>query len=294
MMKILSNINPYFCLYFGVFIIGWSPILIVWSESSGVVTSFYRIIVAAVILFVPFIRKYRKKIIHDKFLILLSVFAGIAYALDNALWATGVNLSGPANPTFLVNTAPIWVGIGAMVFFKEKLGRQFWVGLLLAMIGAALILEVDLKQSFISAIGSLYGLLGGVFYAVFFLLGQRVRYHMDTISFFWIVLFSAVCTLGVITLVFNYPLVGYSFTTYLIFVVLGVVMQVIGWLSITYALGVLPASAVAPILLGQPVITSILAHVFLRDSMEIFQVVGACAVLIGVLITQESRNRLIS
>ena len=95
-------------------------------------------------------------------------------------------MAGASNPTFLVNTAPIWVGLGAMLVFKEYLSKQFWLGLVLAILGAALILEVDWRQSLESGTGSLYGLIGGLFYALFFLIGQKVRYHMDTISFFWI------------------------------------------------------------------------------------------------------------
>ena len=149
---------------------------------------------------IPFYRKRRNPTSTNTQNILLAVFAGIAFALDNALWSTGVTMAGASNPTFLVNTAPIWVGLGAMLVFKEYLSKQFWLGLVLAILGAALILEVDWRQSLESGTGSLYGLIGGLFYALFFLIGQKVRYHMDTISFFWIVVASASCTLGLIAL----------------------------------------------------------------------------------------------
>jgi drug/metabolite transporter (DMT)-like permease len=284
-----NKYNPYLILTFGVMIISWSPLLTAWSDASGVITSFYRILIATIVLFIPFYRKRRNPTSTNTQNILLAVFAGVAFALDNALWSTGVTMAGASNPTFLVNTAPIWVGLGAMLVFKEYLSKQFWLGLVLAILGAALILEVDWRQSLESGTGSLYGLIGGLFYALFFLIGQKVRYHMDTISFFWIVVASASCTLGLIALMFGHSFTGYSVSTYIIFVVLGLVMQVGGWLAITYALGKLPAAIVAPILLGQPVIAAVLAHYMLQERLDHMQIAGAAAVLVGVLFTQRAR-----
>ena len=146
---------------------------------------FFRIFIAAVALSVSF---WRKRISYKSIKaqhVFLAVFAGIAFALDNALWATGVTLAGASNPTFLVNTSPIWVGLGAMLFFREQLGNLFWFGLVLALAGSALILEVDWSHSAMSGTGSLYGLIGGVFYAAFLLVGQKSRYYLDTVSFFY-------------------------------------------------------------------------------------------------------------
>ena len=82
------------------------------------------------------------------------------------------------------------VGLGAMLFFREQLGNRFWFGLVLAIAGSALILEVDWSYSVISGTGSLYGLMGGFFYAGFLLVGQKARYHIDTLPFFFIVFIS--------------------------------------------------------------------------------------------------------
>ena len=39
---------------------------------------------------------------------------GVFFAGDMALWSTGVMLACVASPTLLANTAPIWVGLGAV------------------------------------------------------------------------------------------------------------------------------------------------------------------------------------
>ena len=62
------------------------------------------------------------------------------------------------------------------------------------------------------------------------------------------------------------------------------------WLAITYALGKLSAAIVSPIMLGQPVITAVLAHYILLEKLDLWQIMGAVAVLIGVLLTQSART----
>ena len=285
----LNKYNPYLILVVSVMTISWSPLLTRWSEAPGVITSFFRMFIAAVVLSVPFLRKrisYKSiKAQH----IFFAVVAGVAFALDNALWATGVTLAGASNPTFLVNTSPVWVGLGAMLFFREQLGSRFWFGLVLALAGSALILEIDWGHSVMSGTGSLYGLIGGLFYAIFLLVGQKSRYYIDTVSFFFIVLCSSSCVLGIIALILQYPISGYSLSTYLIFVLLGTVMTAGAWLAITYTLGKLSAAIVAPIMLGQPVITAVLAHYILLEQLDRLQIMGAAAVFIGVLLTQNTR-----
>jgi drug/metabolite transporter (DMT)-like permease len=283
-----NKYNPYLILVVSVMTISWSPLLTRWSEAPGVITSFFRMFIGVVALSIPFLRKRSSYKAIKAQHIFLAVFAGIAFALDNAFWATGVTLAGASNPTFLVNTSPIWVGLGATLFFREQLGNRFWFGLVLALAGSALILEVDWSHSVMSGAGSLYGLIGGLFYAIFLLVGQKSRYYIDTVPFFFIVLCSSTCVLGIIALIFQYPFGGYSLSTYIIFVLLGTVMTAGAWLAITYSLGKLSAAIVAPIMLGQPVITAVLAHYILLEELDHLQIIGATAVLIGVILTQNT------
>ena len=79
--------------------------------------------IAAVALSVPFLRKrisYKSVKMQDIF---LAVVAEVAFALDNALWATGVTLAGASNPTFLVNTSPVWVGLGTLAYGLSSWGN---------------------------------------------------------------------------------------------------------------------------------------------------------------------------
>ena len=82
----------------GVIILGWSPLLIRWAGAPGVVTAFYRLMIAGLLLVVPFWRKRRKAGPIPRRVIWLVIVAGICYGMDIGLWTTGVTMSGATNP----------------------------------------------------------------------------------------------------------------------------------------------------------------------------------------------------
>jgi drug/metabolite transporter (DMT)-like permease len=67
------------------------------------------------------------------------------------------------------------------------------------------------------------------------------------------------------------------------------VSQVGGYLSIGYALGHLPASIVAPTLIGQPVVTALLAFPLLGEALRTQQWIGGLVVLLGIYLVHRSR-----
>jgi drug/metabolite transporter (DMT)-like permease len=140
-------------------------------------------------------------------------------------------------------------------------------------------------------LGTFFGLLAGIFYGGYFLITQRGRNTLDALDYFWVSSFSSVLVLAVINLVFGQPLTGYPQTTYLNLIGLGVISQGVGWFLINYAQGHLPATLVAPTLLGQPVVTGILAGPLLAEYLEPLQIVGGVTVLLGVFLVHRSRAR---
>jgi len=285
-----KRLSAYLALTLGILAIGFSAIFVRLAGAPGPVTIFYRMSIAAAVLAIPFILKVKARRGLPFFGVRMAVFAGLFSGLDLASWATGVVLSGATNPTFLANTAPVWVGLGAWVFFKEKQTLGFWGGLAVALTGATLILGVDAFQSADLGLGSFYGLLAGVFYGVFFLFSQRGREYLDSLSFFWISSFTSGVVLLVFTILLKQPLFGYPTNTYLIFLAFGLVVQVLGWFAIAFAQGHLPASLVAPTLLGQPVMTAILAVPLLGERITVWEAFGGVAVLIGVYFVHRSRR----
>ncbi len=284
------SFHAYLALGIGVLSLGFSAIFIRWADAPGIVSSFYRMAVAAVLLALPFFQQRYKRGGLPKRGVLLAIMGGLFFAGDMALWSTGVTLGGATNPTLLANTAPVWVGVGALIFMRERLSGMFWLGLFLALAGASVVLGLDSLREFALGLGSFLGLLGGIFYGAYFLISQRGRQLLDSLSYFWLTVTSATLGLWLITWAAGQPFGGYTRDTYLIFLAMGVVSQVIGWLAINYAQGYLPATVVSPTLLGQPLATAVLAFLLLGETFTWGQIAGGLVVLAGVFIVHWGRN----
>jgi len=286
-----SNLMAYLVLGVGILTVSFSAIFVRWAGAPGTVTSFYRMAIAALLLTWPVYRQNHNREELPRLGVRTAVLGGLFFAGDLALWSTGVLLSGATNPTLMANAAPVWVGLGALIFFRERLSARFWLGLTLAMSGAMLILGLDALSAATLGLGTLMGLMAAVFYGGYFLITQRGRESLDSLTYTWLTALSASLVLFALSKALGQPITGYSVFSYLNFLALGVVVQVFGWLAINYTQGYLPASIVATTMLAQPVVTAILAVLLLGERLSLWQVLGGITVLAGVYIVHRSRHR---
>jgi drug/metabolite transporter (DMT)-like permease len=223
-------------------------------------------------------------------ILILPVLAGVGSALDHFVWNTSLQYTSAANATLLGNTSPLWVALAAWLLFKERTRWLFWLGLSLAMGGAVAVLSNDFLRHPMIGWGDLLALLTGLFYAMFFLFSQRSRQHFNTLSHVWICSLSSTLVLLFLSLVTGASLTGYSTFTYLMFLAAALLPQIVGYLAMGYALGHLPASIVSPTMLGQPVLTALLAIPLLGETLQPVQWIGGLVVLGGIFLVHRSRE----
>lgn len=280
--------QPYAAMVFGIICISTSGIFIKLASVPGPVAGLYRVSVAAIVMAIPFLLHARH--IHwTRRMLLAAGVGGIFFACDMALWNTALLNTSVANAVLLGNTAPIWVGLGAIVLFHQRLRRQFWWGLALALAGAGLIVGLDLVGAGGTTLGNLLALTAGLFYACYLLVTQRARTRLDALSYFWLAAMASLLTLLPMTVVLNQPL-AVPPSALLPLLGLGIVTHTFGWLSLNFAQGHLPASLVAPSLLGQPVIASLLAIPILGETLAWFQVVGGAIVIAGIFLVHRAHD----
>jgi drug/metabolite transporter (DMT)-like permease len=246
------------------------------------VSGFYRMAIAAAVMALPASVRARRAGSLSARHVGLAVLAGLFFAGDLAAWNTGVLITNAANATLFGNTSPFWVSLGAMLLFKEKLSPVFWAGLALAMTGAAIILGGDFLTHLTLGVGDVLALLAGFFYGGFFLATQRARDGLSSLVSWWISAAASAAALLVFSVALGQPLTGYPAVTYWSLLALALVTQVGGYLRINYALGHLPASIVSPTMLGQPVLTALLAVPLLGESLTLVQIGGGLLVLGGI------------
>ena len=287
-----SKFSSFASLLLGLAFMCSAAIMIKAARAPGIVTAFYRMTVASSVLLIPFIiHVIRNKPFLSKKGIILAMAAGCCFGCDMAFWSSGGVISNATIPTLFANMAPIWVGIGSVFIFKEKHTSGFWLGLFLSIIGTILLVKNDINASNGIIKGASFGTIAGVFYGIFYLLAQSGRKILDTLCFLFISTFSSAIVLTICVIIFDYNITGYDVFTYKIFIAFGLGVQVIGWLFINYSQGYIPASIVAPTLLGQPILTAFLAIILLNEKLSVWHVIGGIIVISGIYIVHFSRNK---
>lgn len=286
-----NRILAYSALAAGILALSLSAMFVRWAGVPGPVTGFYRLTIATILTAPLFIRNQKKQPVRLWPHLLFPVLGGIFTACDFALWNTSVMYTTASNATLLGNTAPLWVALAASLFFRERLARDFWFGLALALTGAALIVGNDFLAHPTFGIGDLLACGAAVFYAAYLLTTQRGRVHIDVFRYWWLVSLVASIGLLVVNLVMGNKLGGYSTFTWLIFFATAIISQIIGYMSISYALGHLPASIVSPSLIGQPIVTTIIAIPLLGEVPGLLQAAGGIVALAGIYLVNQSHAR---
>lgn len=278
----------YLALGAGILCLTFSAFFIRWSSAPGVVTTFFRMGLAGTLL-APVMLPRARKVNWSPALLSLALLGGVISALDHATWAGALGVTSVANATLLNNTAPVWVALAAWLFFREKLNRRFWLGLVLTLSGAVVVLGNNVLLNPKVTWGDLLGLLSGLFYAAYYIVTQRARARLDAITYMGIVDVASCLTLLIICLAAGLPLTGFPPLTYGVFLGAAVVSQIMGHVSLSYALGHLPASLVSPTMLAQPVISALLAIPLLGESLQPGQWLGGLAVLAGIYLVNQRR-----
>jgi drug/metabolite transporter (DMT)-like permease len=288
-MRPAQKILPHLALTFGVMALGMSAIFVRWANAPGAVSGFYRMGIAAAVLALPFTVQIRRGGQPSTRHVLIAMLGGVFFAMDLAAWNTSLLLTSAASATFLGSGAPLWVGIGTLVLFKRKLPPAFWVGTVVATMGAAILFGRDFMSHPTFGKGDVFGAVAGFFYGLFFLAAERARERLSALSALWISAASSAVVLLGLALAWGQPFTGYPARTYASLIALALVVQVAGWFAINYALGHLQASLVSSTLLGQPVLTAILAVPLLGQPLSAIQATGGLVTLAGILVAHRSR-----
>ncbi|MEW5721111.1 MAG: DMT family transporter [Chloroflexota bacterium] len=289
---------PRLALAFGVTSASMSAIFVRWADAPGAVNGFYRMATAALLMTIPLVVQLTRRSSSQAMIrelraprsAWLAAFAGMFFAINLALWNTGALVTLAANAMLLGNTSVLWVPLATWLVFKRRLRPMFWGGLALALLGAIVILGQDLLLHPAFGVGDLFALSGSFVYSAYLLIMERVRAKLSTLIAWWISTAASALTLFALALIFQQPLTGYTITTYAIFVATALIVQMSGFLSLSYALGHLPASLVSSSLLAQPVISAFLAIPLLGQSVGAVQAIGGALVLAGIFIVHKSKG----
>ena len=290
-LPVTERRRAFLVLALGVFAIGWSALFVRWSGVPGWTSAFWRMTLAQLV-FVPWaLASWRHRDQGrrpSQKAVLAAVIAGAFFAADLALFNTAVMVSSAANATLLGTNAPIFVALGAWLLYRDRPTRRFWAGFALSFIGMIAIVGMDLLRHPRLGLGDAMAVGGAACYAGYLLYVRRSRLEIDALTFSAISGVTASLTLLVICLALGTPLWGYPAHSWWALLGLALVTQVVGHLSVAYALGRLPVSVTSIALLGQAPITALLAVPLLGEGLTALQLLGGGSVIAGIYIVNRT------
>jgi len=277
----------YLLLLFGILCISWSAILVKIANISGFGSGFYRLLIGTIAI-IP-IWLYFKKPITDRRGVKIAVICGILFACDIALWNSSIMLSKATISTLLANLAPVWVGIGALLFMKEKPSGIFWIGTVISIIGVTIIIGFNQVMQANLNFGNVLAIIASMFYGAYLITVRTGRNSLDTFSFTTISMMTSTVVLGLICLFTSTPLWGFSTTTWLALGTLGIIPQLLGWLAINQALGHIKPTAASVSMLSQTAFTAIFSVLVLGEILTFHEIGGAVVVLGGIYLVNRRK-----
>lgn len=301
-----SRFFPYLVLSGGVLIAATSSIVIRVVQAGGVpslVVTAWRLTLAALIL-TPLAWQRRRPELRQmpRRRVGLAVVAGVMLAIHLATWIASLEFTSVASSVALVNTNPLWIGLAVYFLWRERLSPATIIGVTLALAGTILValsdgglltiapdtLAVQLQwqtlaqQSGSALLGDGLALIGSLTVSVYLLVGRRLRVHVSTLSYVWLVYSAAALTMPVIVAVSGQAWWGYVWWAYLGLLWQALGPQLLSHTSYNWALAHLSTTFVALAILGEPIGASIFAYFIFGEGFAVAQLAGFVLLLAGI------------
>ncbi len=249
-----------------------------------------RIWVAVVFIFI-----FHRSIINEKItdktdykkLLICAVFGVVANML---LFFKGLSLTVPINASVLMMNTPIFVVVFAAILLKEKLAILKIIGILIAAIGAVLLMT-GTRFSFNSqtALGDIFVTLNAIIYAFYLVYAKPLtqKYHPLTITLYCF-LIGAILVVPFAWSEFSeiiWKSIPFKIWIYIAFVTIGSTF-------LTYVLNAYALRHASPSLVGsyiylQPVLATFIAIFSGKDELNLEKIIFIIIIFLGVYLVSK-------
>lgn len=304
-----SFFTPVFALFLAILSVSTASLFIRFAQSDvpSLVIAAYRLSLASLITAIITLPRYSNEIRQLKRnQIFLAALSGIFLAFHFAAWITSLELTSVTSSVVLVTTTPIWVSLLSPLILKEKISFNVGIYLGIALMGSvivtfskactltngslACVIPATLKSGG-NLLGNILALLGAFMAAGYVISGRNLRKSINLLPYTFLVYSFASFVLLILCFLLKYPLLGYSIQSYIWLILLAIIPQIFGHTTLNWALGFIPAAFVSISLLGEPVGSTILAWVFLREPPSLVEITGGMMILIGIILSSRFINQ---
>jgi drug/metabolite transporter (DMT)-like permease len=287
------KVSPKAAIVVAVVSISFASIFIKWSQAPALAIAAYRLLFATLILLIPTLVFQRKELLGltRKEYVVLSL-VGVALAFHFGFWISSLEHTTVANSVILVSTHPILIAVVSHYYLKERITMAAGAGVGIALAGMVIIGSSDFVVSRESLYGDLLALMGMFALAIYILSGRRIRQKVPVLPYVTVVYGVATIVLFMACFIFTVPLLPYPTEEWVLFLALAVIPMILGHTVYNWALRYVSALVVSMSILGEPILSSILAYLLLSEVPTNWVIVGGILILVGIyLVATHSKNR---
>ena len=250
---------------------------------SSLAVAAWRLTIASIIL-TPFALATRREEWHKltRRELALAVASGLILAAHFYTWITSLALTTVAASVVLVAVAPLFVGVISHFFLQERMSRQMAVGMAVALAGSLIIGLGDAGGGAHQITGDLLALLGALTVAGYMLIGRKLRARLSLLGYIFPVYGTAAVALMGLALISGVTLTGYPAQAWLWLALVAIFPQIVGHSALNWALGHVSATFVALAVLAEPIGSTLLAWIILKEPPTFSTLVGGPLILIGI------------
>jgi drug/metabolite transporter (DMT)-like permease len=281
-------------LALGAGVISFTGVLVKLAHLGPAGIGFYRMVAGAAML-AAILLVTRTLPRWSRGSLLLAAAAGVVFATDLSFWHRSILTVGVGLATILVSLQVFVLAVIGVLFLRERLSLRLVTATLLAFAGVLLIIRFDpgrLTPRY--AAGVAFGLTSAACYAAYILIMRR----METIAgpegtVANLAVTSLVCALvlGVEALLTREPLRIPDSGTLVAVVGLGLIGQVLGWVTITRVLPRVRAALVGLVLLLQPALSVVWDMLFFGRRLTAVAVLGVALTLLAIYLGTTAGSR---
>ncbi len=165
----------FFALIAGNVAIAFGPLLVRYADSGPIATGFWRLVLATPFLLLVAHRfGFRLPQVKPQTLTLV-IIAGLFFGADIIAWHIGIFQTKLGNATLFANCASLLLVIYGVFVARKLPGKWQMLAVVLAFVGAGLLMSQSLELSPKNFAGDLLSLGAGLAYTVYLVLMMKVR-----------------------------------------------------------------------------------------------------------------------
>lgn len=216
-------------------------------------------------------------------LVVLIVVAAFFFAADLAAWHAGIHMTRLGNATLFGNISSFAFAAWGLWLARRLPSPLQSAALILAALGAALLMGGSAELSARHLRGDLLTLLAGLLYTGYLIAVERARGAMATMPLLFLASAFGAAMLLPFALLLGEQVMPADWTPVLL---LALGTQVLGQGLLVYAIGALPPLVVGLALLTQPAISAFIGWVAYNETLSTLDWLGAAAIALALLLVR--------